>query len=103
MVRKLTRVESEAICATSALPVRWVPVPAYLPRSIEKLDLVEQVIVRRLAKGQSGRAIAKALHRGDNVVNHIIKGMLKRHGVNSREELLALPIVQAALGSDDNV
>lgn len=104
MVRKLTQVEQEAICATSALPAKWnKPRPdAYKPRSAEKLDLVEQIVVRRLAKGESGRTIAKALHMGTNAANSIIRDMLKHHDVETREELLALPIVRAALDGDDN-
>lgn len=99
--RRLTRVEQEAIYASRARPRTWrFPQSAYQPRSVEKLDLTETVIVRRLATGASGRAIGRAMGRNPTTINEIIKKMMERHGVKTREELLALPIVQAALDGE---
>lgn len=103
MTRKLTRLEADALYAPRAQPMGWTGARnehAVAPRSAERFDLTEQIILRRLAKKESGRVIAKGIGMSASVVNSIIKTMMERRGVETRAELLDLAVVKELLAEE---
>lgn len=100
--RKLTDREKKLLMAPAAKPQSWQAAwqkneRVYQAPKGRELSFTDIIVLRRVKAGQTGAEICAAMKIGRSTLNMRVASIVKRFGVTTREELLALPEIQEKL------